>query len=749
MLHLDEPLAKPDQGLLDHLRQVAALGKAIADRLELAEDPRKRALLACWLHDVGKALRSFQVYMQAVRRLEEARSRGAPESEIEDLQRSVRQKKNQAYPHALAALVPTLVLEKQLLGEPFLATAAVVSHHSPLTESLYGHRERSPEDPENLIAFLEKLRPVLAEEGFPLSEETLQLMRRFLKLSPAGLLHDSDLGLKERFQALPRKEFAQVKAVLHLADWLASAGKSPETIFLEAGAQKIRTYIHKQLLEQGHKLHEFQEQSKSLSGRPLALQAPTGTGKTESLLLWAGDADRILYLLPTQATVNAMWNRLRKIYGDDAVGLAHGRAGYVIRKTYEDEDPLDHRLFGSVFAKPVVVATLDQYLIGHLQGRHWEERLTFSQQATVILDEIHAYEPYTLGLLQEALKSFPPKRTAVASATLPSPVLDLLGPMPVVQAEDTLWRRTRHRLILKESPILEGLSEAVEAARSGKRVLIIANTVRTAQTLYQSLKNHGVPPENLQLLHSRFIFRDRMNKENKIADPAPGTILVATQVVEVSLDISYDHLITEIAPLDALVQRMGRVNRKGEHPPVPVVVRTVWDRGSEIIYGKDLLKQSLDLLRDLPSIPSDRDLAQGADALYRAVMTSEEYQKELQEGRENLRTLRDILGCYTLDLADERLRAFFMTRRRGIVSVEVLPAEFEAEAWKMVESGERWKIVELLVPVPAYWVSRYWGQWFHAISDLGVYRTNLPYASETGLHPPGEDTDAPSSFDFL
>ena len=752
MLHLDEPLAKPNQKLLDHLRQVAALGKAIADRLGLAEDPRKRALLACWLHDVGKALRSFQDYMQEARSLEEARSRGAPESEIKALERSVRQKKNQAFPHALAALVPTLVLEKQLLGEPFLATAAVLSHHSPLTESLYGHRERPPEDPESLIVFLEKLRPVLAEEGFSIPEETFQVMYQFLDRSPAGLLDDLQYGLRERFQALPRKEFAQVKAVLHLADWLASARKSPETIFLQSGSQKIRAFIKDELLQKGHKLYRFQKRAADLTDPSLTLQAPTGTGKTEALLLWAGDAERILYLLPTQATVNAMWRRLREIYGNDAVGLAHGRAGYIIRKAYQDEDPLDHRLFGSVFAKPVVVATLDQYLLGHLQGRHWEERLTLSQRSTVILDEIHTYEPFTLGLLKEALCAAPPERLAVASATLPSSLLKLLEfNKDPIRAESRLWQRKRYRLELQEGSILQGLSEIVEQARSGKKVLVVVNTVPKAQEVFHKLQGMKVPLQNLKLLHSRFTFRDRIQKEQDLQAPPPGMILVSTQVVEVSLNISYDMLYTEIAPIDALVQRMGRVNRKGKQPPVPVKVYLEWDKGSEIIYGEDILGRSLKELEQIPAIPTDEDLINATEAVYQFIIPQESYQKEVEEGVHNLKKLKEILGCYTIDLSDERLRSYFMTRRRGMISTEVLPESLSEEAENIFKKGKKWQLVELLVPVPLYWITKHWGSLFWKEEDFGIM-TSLSYNSKLGIANPNEQNEQkinPHSFEII
>lgn len=736
---MDEPLAKPDQGLLEHLQEVAERGQKIAERLGLGEDLKKRVVLACWLHDVGKALRSFQSYIKAVQELERAKVKGAPEHEIDRLRKVAYSRKAWAFPHALAALAPTLVIEEKLLGEPFLATAAVISHHSPLTESLYAKRERPPEDPESLLRFLRVLLPILG-----IQEKLLRDVQELLQLPPSGILDDLRIGLRGKFRSLTREDFAAVKTVLHLADWTASAGKDPEALFLSQGGRSIQMYLK----EKGFEPHKFQEKAASLTGSSLALQAPTGTGKTEALLLWAGDAERILYLLPTQATVNAMWERLKKVYGEDVVGLAHGRSGYVLRKTYgEEEGSLDHRLFGSAFAQPVVVATLDQYLIGHLQGRHWEERLTLSKQAAVILDEIHAYEPFTLGLLKEALESVPPKRLALASATLPSPLHSIFPTEEKIRAEEKFWNRRRYQLVLRDTTITEGLSEAVEAARSGKAVLLIVNTVLKAQSLYRFLrKRQGIPPERLKLLHSRFVFRDRAVKE-KQAKPEPGTLLVATQVVEVSLDISYDLLFTEIAPLDALVQRMGRVNRDGTRPPVPVLIHTAWDKGSAAVYEQELLKRSLDLLERLSVSPTDGELVEVTDSLYREIMPRESYRKELELGRERLQELRDILGCYTLDLSDEKLRAFFTTRRRGGISIDVLPKSLLAEAERLVEAGKRWKLPELLVPVPAYWVSRYWDHWFWPCTDLGVYVTELEYNPEIGVQPPAEEE--PDPFEFV
>ncbi len=722
-----ELLAKPDNTpLLDHLAEVVRLGDEIAQRLGLSEKLRVKAILACALHDVGKATKSFQEYIQ--------------------------EKRKKAYPHALASL-PFVLLAEICLAPHYgwaqtdlEATASVLTHHSPLGPTLYkGYN--SPDYHPDLEQVLQQVWELLASHkvrGLLPFESFWQNIQAFLKDSPAALLDcsfqfgDEKQSLRGILQHLPVGEFAQVKAVLHLADWLASAKQpKPSTLFLSGG----RTLVGKHLQRLPAPLRQFQQKAleTSRSTDILWLRAPTGTGKTEALLSWAGDTERILYLLPTQATVNAMWRRLCGIYGKEAVALTHGRASYMLHREFE-EDPLDIRLFGSVFAKPITVATLDQYLLAHLQGRHWEERRTLAKRATVILDEIHSYEPYTLGLLQEALRRECPARLAMASATLPEGLLSLFPHGKLIEAEDSLWQRQRYRLNLRDGTLAEnGIEVALNFAREGKSVLVVANTVRDAQNLYRQLREDCGWSKG-KLLHARFIFRDRQRKEEEVSKPESGTIFVATQVVEVSLDISYDVLITEVAPLDAIVQRMGRVNRYGKQPPAPVIVFRNWSEGSRHIYGREVLEWSAEILSNLPEQPTDRDLAHAAQCLYERVMETEEWQKELQEGRETLDELQRVLGCYTIDLSDEEMRARF-TARRGTISVEVLPACFIEEAYALKENREGWRLPELLVPVPIYWLKQ--SQFFSPVSDLGCWQTLLPYDPDYGLQAPSEQSQAP------
>jgi len=709
---MDELLAKPDKSLVDHLVEVYKLGKEIAKQLNLNDRVTQRALLACLLHDIGKATKSFQKH--------------------------VREEKGSAYPHALASFPFVLVAEHLLLGKPLIASAAVLSHHSPLSPFLY-----EGWNPPNLVPeLLNVLKEVFTQtQEFKLDVNSLYSKALSLK-HPANILHRANKKILVEFRDLPARDFAAVKTVLHLADWLASGEKNDTSVlFLKSGKTSIYNFMRSKKFN----LWKFQQKTSNLDNSPgLRLRAPTGSGKTEALLLWAGDAQRIIYLLPTQATANAMWKRLSAIYGVENTGISHGRAKYVLFKQWksregheEDEPPLDYRLFASVFAKPLVVATLDQFLMGYMNGKHWEERQTLSRNSVVVIDEIHTYEPFTLGLLKSILETNKPQKLALASATLPDVLLNLFGNENLVEADETFWNRKRYNLKLVYKPIESGIHEAIDIAKAGGKVLIIANTVQKSQEIYEQIYPQW--PQTI-LLHSRFIYRDRVRKEERAMKAAPGTILISTQIVEVSLDISYDILLTELAPVDALIQRMGRVNRNGEKPPVDVLIFTEVDENSQRIYCKELLALSLNIIQELPTIPEERDFIEATNRLYNEVTSWKFFQKDLKEGEERFRELREILGTYTIDLGDEEFRKKFITRK-SIYSVDVIPDSFIQEAYEMVEQSKRWKLIELTVPVHGYW-TRIYGDYFTFSMDLGYPITSLEYHPEKGLLRP-EDKNLP------
>ncbi|MDZ4811967.1 MAG: CRISPR-associated helicase/endonuclease Cas3 [Pseudomonadota bacterium] len=360
------------------------------------------------------------------------------------------------------------------------------------------------------------------------------------------------------------------------------------------------------------------------------IEAPTGSGKTEAALAYAwrlldeGLADSIVFALPTQATANAMLERIEafaaKAYGKANVVLAHGKRkfnegfqqlidrGQLITAQGKEEATVQCAAWLAssrkrVFLGQIGVCTVDQVLLSVLPVRHKFVRGFGINKSVLIVDEVHAYDAYMHGLLGEVLKYQHAcgGSAVLLSATLPAGLrAKLLGAWGS-HGQDTapypaLWHATGgktlpttvadvHRPPCREVGIeclrLEGafpdndlLARIVSAAEDGALVAVIANLVDDAQRLARMLRERT--QITVDVFHARYRFADRQEKEAAVlkhygrnAARTAGRILVATQVVEQSLDLDFDWMLTQICPVDLLFQRLGRLHRhERERRPV-------------------------------------------------------------------------------------------------------------------------------------------------------------------------------------
>ena len=249
----------------------------------------------------------------------------------------------------------------------------------------------------------------------------------------------------------------------------------------------------------------------------------------------------------------------------------------------------------------VGVGTIDQALLAVLPARHQSLRMLGLKGKVLLLDEVHAYDAYMRQLLAGLLQAHAAQGGSVLllSATLPqqfraellgaylrgrgfqSPVLQPTTDYPLVShcsdagfSEQAVPTRDSVKRVVKIKRVSnpqEALELMVNTAEHGHCICWIRNTVKDARQAYQALQNDPrINANKLTLFHSRFAMVDRQSVEGDVLgrfgkastpEQRAGQILIATQVVEQSLDLDFDVMVSDLAPVDLLIQRAGRLQR--------------------------------------------------------------------------------------------------------------------------------------------------------------------------------------------
>lgn len=393
------------------------------------------------------------------------------------------------------------------------------------------------------------------------------------------LYEDVDYLRKDESYRKLRLLYSYVLGILNLADWIASArfnNSLPKIKFdylidkkelckRFADAIKINEFIPK----------DFQEKLSNSKGSVL-VEIPTGEGKTEGAFLWAvnnidNELSKIMYTLPTQTTSNKLYERAKNIFFDNT-GLIHSSSKIYLEKKYEQENgKVDDKfqsdiLFTATFNKGATVSTIDSLFKYFLNIGRYNIAMFNFLKSVVIIDEVHSYDFKLMGFMKRFLEicKYYNVPVCLMSASIPNKIKELLNieKLPII-SDKKLFEKKANYIYKVDDSLDNKIDDIIVKFNEGKNILIVRNKINKSIGIYKKLKKRGI--DNIILYNSQFKKKDRIKKENEIYEKLKNNehfILVATQVIEISLDIDFDVMFTDNAPIDSLIQRFGRVNRK-------------------------------------------------------------------------------------------------------------------------------------------------------------------------------------------
>jgi CRISPR-associated endonuclease/helicase Cas3 len=696
---------KPDfTPLVTHLQQVTIVAEKVA--FGIGSDP-VLARYGAILHDIGKAHPEFQ------RRLNE-------EYRVGDL----------PFRHEISScLFLSLFPEKM---QPALIDM-VIAHHKSIRKDARDKglldltEEREPEEIFELHAgdwndWSLKALDILAEMGIvvkPISKQEAE----------ANFTHVYDY-CRSTFK---QKGYSENRGLLQAADHFASALIDKT----EGYSKRLFQKPNLNFFNRTHPLYPLSLKSvESLKPHTMVV-ACTGAGKTD--FLFRRCEGRVFYTLPFQASINAMFHRVSNDLASDNpeldIRLLHSASSLAIKgSTIEEKIIQDH------IGSSIKILTPHQ-VAGIIFGTSgYEATLIDIKGCDVILDEIHTYTDITRAIVLKIVHVLKDLgcRVHIGTATMPTflynQILELLGKENVFEVQlddeelDQFDRHTVHKIDSWELA-LPLINSAIE---EDKKVLLVCNRVQSAQQVFETITQLH-PNTPAMLLHSRFKRGAREQKEKQLIGKdkkgmATGEfntsdkacMVVSTQVVEVSLDISFDLMVTECAPFDALIQRFGRINRirnektKDIRKPVFVIAPTETTNEAKP-YNLETLRDSYKQLPD-GEVLHERNIQQKIDDVFPVI--------EMPEIEEH--AIFKKTGEWTINRLTHRPKSFLLERLE-IDSVACI-VEADEQRYLTANFEER---MQMEIPV------RYWSVHRFNQSREGNKPFIVPdsaYSEEAGLN---------------
>ncbi len=753
---------------------------------------KKLLLLACIYHDLGKINKKFQGKLFGKR----------DESEI---------------PHGV--LSTAFINSKNLIKNQnfdkydlkILAHAVALHHERDISEIEDDDFEKEIElmnnETENFINSLKKLEKkykdyfekdndelVEKSEIFNIQDNNIKLKKlseRYYKLGER--LYSVDVSISKEEAEEIFSKYIMLKGLLNKIDYAASSGLKVEykNNFLEKSMENFLQNILKKY-NSNNNWNDLQKFMIKNRDKNVIVVAQTGFGKTEAGLLWIGN-NKGFFTLPLRVAINSIYKRIEEqiIQGDvtNKFGILHSdfRSEYLknLENNKKDkniqknmtEDKFDEYINKTKqLSLPLTVCTIDQLFDFVYRAAGFELKVAILSYSKIVIDEIQMYSSELVASLIFGIKYITDfgGKFAIMTATLPGVIKTLLEKenIPFITTEPFINNDIRHKVKVENKEIN---AEFIKEKYKNNKILVVCNTVRKSKEIYDKLKEMGIPDDEINLLHSQFIKKDRAEKEaeiSKFADPKRFTenikkereienirengIWIRTQVLEASLDLDFDVLITELSDLNGLFQRMGRCYRKriiriDEEYNCYVFIENCSGIGSKkSIIDETIHEKSREKLVNIDGILTEKEKLSLIDDVYSYESLKES--KYFQLINEKLYTLKDYIVEY--DIKKEEVRKIF----RNIRSIEIIPkrvyddnaeminekieilkrtykdlSQEEKEKLKLEKIKARDKINQLKVNIPEYEFDKSDYEFLKINNYESIIILNCDYSYERGV----------------
>lgn len=623
---------------------------------------------ACRMHDWGKANLVFQGLVNSV--------------QVKEVYSDIRRVTQ--IPHGFLSAVTISRNEFKKLSELFSE-----ADFKPFITAVYHHHDR--EDTYEGDEIKEYAAKYYAEQ---ISEYLKRDIKKLYCSNQSKLLYRNNSYVREDpIEPKVWEEYLLIKGLLNKFDYTVSAGYEKAEIAPDLQEKKLKKNIEAYL--QNKELRPAQKFMMEHKNENLVIVAPTGSGKTEAALLWL-DGEKGFYTLPLKVSSNAIYSRIKNNYSYENVALLHSDSMSMYLKEYKENDSDIHEKHdrAKMLAQPLTVCTVDQLFKFVYKALGTEIFAATLKYSKLILDEIQSYEPAVIAIIIYGLKTIQEMggRFAIITATFPPVLKHFMEKNGLIENKQYLFKdftgeeysinqAVRHKIQIRKSEM--DIDEILEQGKN-KKVLVICNTVSRAQKIYREMQEKS---ENVYLLHSRYIRRDRAFLEKQIMDFAESEetgIWITTQIVEASLDIDFDVLHTEMCTADSLLQRMGRCNRKGRYFPEEANV-IIYDNRNGVgkkgsykgIYDPVMYDRSLKLIAQYENL----ELSESLKTTYMNQVYDSDEIKETEYYKEIEKCLNKLSDIHPVDykLKDAEIRK--------INSVTVVPEEIYREKMELFECG--------------------------------------------------------------